>query len=123
MFNVDKGVKPGALTGGLVSVEPIVAQPSIGAKESTKVELPANVEGLQAADVDATDNSDGYAVIVAAQGGTGGGDGGSLPVTGPQAGLIGGIGAAVLAAGGAMFLVARRRRVVLVTPGDEKPTA
>ncbi|MGC5332037.1 cell wall anchor protein [Micromonospora sp. DT62] len=54
-------------------------------------------------------------------GGGGGGDGG-LPVTGVQAGLIGGIGAAVLLAGGALLLVSRRRRVVLVAPGDEKST-
>ncbi|MEH0971913.1 cell wall anchor protein [Micromonospora sp. CPCC 205546] len=53
--------------------------------------------------------------------GGGGGDGG-LPVTGVQAGLIGGIGAAVLLAGGALLLLSRRRRVVLVTPGDEKST-
>ncbi|MCX4387199.1 cell wall anchor protein [Micromonospora peucetia] len=55
-------------------------------------------------------------------GGGGGGDGGGLPVTGVQAGLIGGIGAAVLLAGGALLLLSRRRRVVLVTPGDEKST-
>ncbi|MGC4764626.1 cell wall anchor protein [Micromonospora sp. DT46] len=54
-------------------------------------------------------------------GGGGGGDGG-LPVTGVQAGLIGGIGAAVLLAGGALLLLSRRRRVVLVAPGDEKST-
>lgn len=53
--------------------------------------------------------------------GTGGG-GGGLPVTGVQAGLIGGIGAAVLLAGGALLLISRRRRVVLVAPGDEKST-
>lgn len=51
-------------------------------------------------------------------GGGGGGDGG-LPVTGVQAGLIGGIGGAVLLTGGALLMLARRRRVVLVTPDDE----
>ncbi|MEU6075800.1 PT domain-containing protein [Micromonospora sp. NPDC047074] len=55
-------------------------------------------------------------------GGGGGGDDGGLPVTGVQAGLIGGIGAAVLLAGGALLLLSRRRRVVLVTPADEKST-
>ncbi|OKI73849.1 hypothetical protein [Micromonospora sp. CB01531] len=127
LFNVGSGVKPGALTGGLVSVEPVGAVPSITRAKPVK-QLPKNVEGMQAKDVDASDNSDGYAVIVAAKGGSGGGGGaggdeGGLPVTGAKAGLIGGIGAAVLLAGGAMFLIARRRRVVLVTPGDEKPTA
>ncbi|MGN9916097.1 LPXTG cell wall anchor domain-containing protein [Micromonospora palomenae] len=52
-------------------------------------------------------------------GGTGGGDGG-LPVTGVQVGLIGGIGGAVLLAGAALLVLSRRRKVVLVTPGDEK---
>ncbi|MCW3838834.1 cell wall anchor protein [Micromonospora yasonensis] len=125
LFNVGSDVKPGALTGGLVSVEPVGAVPS-GTRAKPVTQLPKNVEGMQAKDVDASDNSDGYAVIVAAKGGAGGGVGGGeggLPVTGAKAGLIGGIGAAVLLAGGAMFLVARRRRVVLVTPGDEKPTA
>lgn len=71
-------------------------------------------------DVDAGDNIDEFTVFVAAaDGGTGGG----LPVTGAEAGLIGGIGLAVVVAGGAIFLVARRRKVVLVTPADEKPTA
>ncbi|MCW3818326.1 cell wall anchor protein [Micromonospora sp. DR5-3] len=131
LFNVGSDVKPGALTGGLVSVEPIGAQPAL-TRAKPVAQLPENIEGMQASDVDATDNSDGYAVIVAAKGGTGGGAGGGgvgggdeggLPVTGAKAGLIGGIGAAVLLAGGVMFLVARRRRVVLVTPGDEKPNA
>ncbi|MFU8872160.1 cell wall anchor protein [Micromonospora sp. SL4-19] len=121
VFNVGSDVKPGALTGGLVSVEPIGTVPSI-ARAKPASQLPTNVEGMQAPDVDNSDNSDGYAVIVTAKGGSGGGEGG-LPVTGAKAGLIGGVGAAVLAAGGAMFLVARRRRVVLVAPGDEKPTA
>ncbi|MEU4778663.1 LPXTG cell wall anchor domain-containing protein [Micromonospora sp. NPDC023633] len=123
LFDVAAGVKPGALKGGLVSVEPIGSAP--GQLRTNAVNLPENVTGLQAKDVDATDNSDGYAVIVAAKGGTGGGgdDDGGLPVTGAQTTLIGGIGGAVLVAGAVMFMVARRRRVVLVTPGDEKPTA
>ncbi|RKN48374.1 LPXTG cell wall anchor domain-containing protein [Micromonospora endolithica] len=54
-----------------------------------------------------------------AGGGGGGDDDPSLPVTGVQAGLIGGIGAAVLLAGGGLLLLSRRRRVVLVNPGDE----
>jgi hypothetical protein len=41
-----------------------------------------------------------------------------LPVTGATAGLYGGVGLGVLVLGGALLLVARRRRVVLVTPGD-----
>lgn len=51
---------------------------------------------------------------------TGGGAGGGLPVTGVQAGLIGGIGAAVLLAGALLMILSRRRKVVVVAPGDEK---
>lgn len=122
LLSVGADVEAGALTGGSVTVDPILATPGVKALSKEARNLPANATGTSAGDVDASDNSDGYAVVVTAKGGTGGG-GGGLPVTGPQAGLIGGIGAAVLLAGGAMFLVARRRRVLLVTPGDEKPTA
>ncbi|ASW53211.1 cell wall anchor protein [Plantactinospora sp. KBS50] len=48
------------------------------------------------------------------------GTGGGLPVTGAQVGLIGGVGAAVLALGGLLFVLSRRRKVVLVTPEDER---
>ncbi|WP_433389256.1 LPXTG cell wall anchor domain-containing protein [Micromonospora sp. KLBMP9576] len=121
VFDVAADVKPGTLKGGLVSVEPI-GTASMKGMRTAAVTLPANVTGMQAKDVDNSDNSDGYAVIVAAKGGAGGGDdnGGGLPVTGAQTGLVVGIGGAVLVAGAAMFMVARRRRVVLVTPGDEK---
>ncbi|MEV0003312.1 cell wall anchor protein [Micromonospora sp. NPDC050980] len=54
-------------------------------------------------------------------GGSGGGSGdGGLPVTGMQVGLIGGIGAVVLAAGAALLMLSRRRKVVLVSPTDER---
>jgi hypothetical protein len=74
-------------------------------------------------DIDPSDNVDGFAVLVAGPaggtgGGTGGGDEPGLPVTGPVAGTIGGIGGAVLVAGAIMFVMSRRRRVVLVTPDD-----
>ncbi|QLQ38898.1 cell wall anchor protein [Micromonospora robiginosa] len=56
-----------------------------------------------------------------AGGGSGGGSGdGGLPVTGMQVGLIGGIGAVVLAAGAALLMLSRRRKVVLVAPSDER---
>jgi hypothetical protein len=126
LLTVAQDVKAGALAGGTVEVEPILPAKGV-APQSTEIKnLPENMTPVQAGDLDASDNTDGYAVVVATEGGSGGGDGnddGGLPVTGAKAGLIGGVGVAVLAAGGAMFLVARRRRVVLVTPGDEKPTA
>ncbi|WBC13541.1 cell wall anchor protein [Micromonospora sp. WMMA1998] len=56
-----------------------------------------------------------------AGGGNGGGSGdGGLPVTGVQVGLIGGIGAVVLAAGAALMMLSRRRKVVLVAPTEER---
>lgn len=118
---------PVSLTGGAVEVSSRGALP---ATERSLADTPSQLPSFLtttapaglAKDVDPSDNSDNFAVIVAAP--TGGeGGGGGLPVTGPQAGLIGGVGVAVLAAGGALFVLARRRRVVLVTPGDEKPTA
>lgn len=72
-------------------------------------------------ETDASDNSDTFAVLVAAPaGGGGGGEEPGLPVTGPVAAGVAGAGAAVLVVGVALFLVSRRRRVVLVTPGDGK---
>ncbi|MFB9235009.1 LPXTG cell wall anchor domain-containing protein [Plantactinospora siamensis] len=49
--------------------------------------------------------------------------GGALPVTGVQAGMIVGVGVAVLALGALLFLLSRRRKVVLVAPHDERPDA
>ncbi|WP_433536619.1 LPXTG cell wall anchor domain-containing protein [Micromonospora sp. CA-249363] len=54
--------------------------------------------------------------------GGGGSGGGGLPVTGVQAGLIGGIGGLILLAGGALLVLSRRRKVVVVAPGDETST-
>lgn len=76
------------------------------------------------ADVDGGDNTDEFTVHIGAPvgtggGGTGGGDGGTLPITGAKAGLIGGVGAAALGLGAALFMLARRRRVVLVAPSDD----
>ena len=65
-------------------------------------------------EVDNKDNTDDFVVFV----GTTGGGGGGLPVTGPKAIVIGGVGAAVLAVGVFLFMSSRRRRVVLVTPAE-----
>ncbi|WFE33510.1 hypothetical protein [Micromonospora sp. WMMD975] len=123
---------PATLRGGTVQVEGLAERATNDRSEPARAELPANAVGVRVADVDHSDNRDGFAVVLAAKSGGGGGDGGGggggdggggLPVTGPQAGLIGGIGVAALAVGGALFLAARRRRMVLVTPEDERPTA
>ncbi|GAA2703815.1 hypothetical protein GCM10010429_10030 [Micromonospora olivasterospora] len=119
---------PATLRDGTVQVEGLAEQSTDVRSKPARTELPANAIAVPAADVDHSDNRDGFAVVLAAKsggdGGAGGGDGdGGLPVTGPQAGLIGGIGLAALAAGGMLFLVARRRRTILVTPEDERPAA
>jgi LPXTG-motif cell wall-anchored protein len=59
------------------------------------------------------------AKIVITVAGDTGGIGGGLPVTGVKAGLIGGIGGLALVAGAVLFVMSRRRRVLLVTPADE----
>lgn len=45
-----------------------------------------------------------------------GGNAGGLPVTGPQAAIIGGVGGLVLAVGAVLFVLARKRRVVTALP-------
>jgi hypothetical protein len=76
------------------------------------------------------DNTDTFTVFVkAAAGGEGGGDGDGngddpvLPITGPQVAGLGAAGAGVVAVGAMLFVLARRRRVVLVTPADETSPA
>lgn len=132
---------PATLRGGTVRVEGLAERSTNDRSKPARTELPANAVAVRVADVDHSDNQDGFAVVLAAKsgggdggagdgggnGGAGGGGGeggdGGLPVTGPQAGLIGGIGVAALAAGGVLFLAARRRRMILVTPEDERPAA
>ncbi|GIJ27781.1 hypothetical protein Vqi01_29430 [Micromonospora qiuiae] len=102
---------PVTLKGGVVQVEGLTerAEPRSAAK---RTRLPANAVAVPAADVDASDNQDGFAVVIAAlpsDGDDGGGGGGGLPVTGPPAGLITGAGLAMLAGGGIMLFLARRR--------------
>ncbi|MEE6261206.1 hypothetical protein [Plantactinospora sonchi] len=126
---------PVTLPDGSWTVQALRQEP-VGSPAARRAapELPENVTMVNVGEagvteVDASDNSDGFAVVVsdgAGDGGGGGageGDGGGLPVTGVQAGLTGGVGLAVVAAGVLMFVASRRRRVVLVTPGDEKSDA
>lgn len=122
---------PATFRGGAVQVEGLAERSTVVRSEPARTALPANAIAVSAAEVDHSDNRDGFAVVLTAKRGDGGGgDGGrggdgdgGLPVTGPQAGLIGGVGLAVLAAGGMLFLVARRRRIILVTSEVETPAA
>jgi hypothetical protein len=131
---VSKDAKgPVALKGGVLTAAAISQQDvpdvSILAKEAAPT-LPEMAKTLTAAeiaelDVDASDNTDDFAVLVAGQtggshGGGSGPDDDGLPITGPVAASVGGAGLAVIVAGAMMFLAARRRRIVLVTPDDEK---
>lgn len=124
-ITVDAGVEaPVTLPEGSWTVEALGQSPIDGPQARAAGALPENVRMVSAEEVgvnevDASDNVDGFAVLVADDGGSGGG--GGLPVTGAQAGVLGGVGLAVVVAGGLLFLLARRRRVVLVTPADEKP--
>jgi hypothetical protein len=122
---------PVVLTGGSMTSVALATEdinPTALAAATRKMPtsvLPKGVKALTAddlKDIDFTDNTDDFAVHVAAPASGGGGGGGGLPVTGVQAGLIGGIGGTALITGAVLFMVARRRRVVLVTPGDEKST-
>jgi hypothetical protein len=72
--------------------------------------------GTRKVEIDKTDNIDEFTIFVGNPS-TGGG-GGGLPVTGARAGLVGGVGAAVVVLGAVLFLVARRRRLVMVTPAE-----
>ncbi|KIR64893.1 hypothetical protein TK50_04785 [Micromonospora haikouensis] len=131
LFNLVKtaasATAPATLRGGTVQVEGLAERSTDDRSKPARTALPANAVAVRVADTDDSDNEDGFAVVLAAksggddggENGGGGGDGG-LPVTGPQAGLIGGIGVAALAVGAALFLAARRRRMILVSPGDER---
>ncbi|AVT33307.1 hypothetical protein C6361_32020 [Plantactinospora sp. BC1] len=115
----------GEMFSSALAVEDGVDSASVARSRSTG--LPEGAKGMSAKqvdDADPADNTDTFRAHIGAPSGDGtGGGGGGLPVTGVQAGLVGGVGAGVVLLGGALFLLARRRRVVLVTPGDEKPAA
>jgi hypothetical protein len=114
----------GGTFGALALGESDVEEGPSTLARTAQPKLPENVKALTAEDlkdIDLSDNVDDFIVIVGAPPATGG-QGGGLPVTGAKVGLVGGIGGAVLAVGAVLFVMARRRRVVLVTPGDETPT-
>ncbi|MEE6258176.1 LPXTG cell wall anchor domain-containing protein [Plantactinospora sonchi] len=136
----DDAPGPVVAPGGLMAVDHLGVLPqaeAAGTARGRSAELPDGVEVAPAENLgtlpDDWDDHDGHGDDLwpfsahiagpAGDGNGGGGAGDGLPVTGVQAGLIGGIGAGVLLVGGLLLFLARRRRVVLVAPGDEKPTA
>lgn len=79
-------------------------------------ELPRSAMTEVPVDVDPSDNKNAFTVFVGEVPDDGGIGGGELPKTGMPAVLIGGVGAGALVAGVVLFLVARRRKVVLESP-------
>ncbi|MEV0808912.1 LPXTG cell wall anchor domain-containing protein [Micromonospora sp. NPDC050200] len=68
-------------------------------------------EGDQVADLNPKND---IAALVVKAGGNGGGDGGSLPITGESTGLVAGVGGLLLAAGVGGYVLARRRKTRFV---------
>ncbi|WP_435870990.1 LPXTG cell wall anchor domain-containing protein [Micromonospora musae] len=77
-----------------------------------KINAPCECQGGFADDLKPA--NDTAKILLNATGGQGGGDGGSLPITGESTALIGGIGALLLAAGVGGYVVARRRKTRFV---------
>jgi len=129
----DGAPAPAVLAGGVFTAAALGEAPAATtlSAQARQAGAVANLpEGISVAnpehfeDADPSDNRADFKVHVATPNSGGNGGGGPiLPVTGPEAGVPGGIGGAALLLGGALYFVARRRRVVLVAPGDERPTA
>ncbi|MGC4886104.1 LPXTG cell wall anchor domain-containing protein [Micromonospora sp. DT227] len=81
-----------------------------------KINVPCECDGGFYRDQKPANDSAKVVVNAAAggDGGQGGGDGGTLPITGSSTGLIAGIGALLLAAGFGGYVVARRRKTRFV---------
>ncbi|MGK5738134.1 hypothetical protein [Micromonospora sp. URMC 103] len=123
----------GKLTGVALATQTEVSPASLA--RSTSGKLPKGLKALSTEDVrdaNPADNTAEFRVHVGAAGSSGNGSdgggsdrggsagsGGGLPVTGVQAGLIGGIGAGIVALGAVLFLITRRRRLVLMAPDDK----
>ncbi|MGC4768750.1 LPXTG cell wall anchor domain-containing protein [Micromonospora sp. DT44] len=78
---------------------------------SVKVNVPCECQGGFYEDLKPANDT---AKILVNAGGQGGGDGGTLPITGQSTGLLAGLGALLLAAGVGGYLVAKRRRTRFV---------
>ena len=102
------------LPGNTVTVEPAAVEPPTAAARAATV-LPTGVKGVSLAklDIDATDNTDDFTIMVAeadSAGGQGGGSGDDgLPITGAPAMVVVGAGVAALVVGGLLMFLTHRR--------------
>lgn len=111
------------LPGNTVAVEPLAVDPvSTDQRNAVKTAttLPTGVKGVSLAklDLDATDNTDDFTIMVAAADSTGGdsdtggqgGGSGSLPITGAPVVVVAAAGLAVILLGGLLMFLTRRRK-------------
>jgi hypothetical protein len=118
----------GDLPYNTVTVEALATVQGRRATALKPTVLPDGVHGVARAalDVDSSDNRDDFTIMLDGflpededgAGGTDGGQGGGLPVTGANVGLLGGVGSAVIGAGVLLMVAVRRRRIVPVVPRD-----
>ena len=116
------------LPGNTVTVEPLAVATDQRAAVLAEEALPTGIKGASPArlDVDATDNTDDFTIMVAAadsagggseggdgsEGGGGGSAGGGLPITGAPVIVVAGIGLAVIIIGAALLFATRRRKSI-----------
>lgn len=103
----DSVAGPVVLGDGVFQVVDVPAPgPAARAARATPDNVITNQDAAAVPDLDPADNTDEFSAYVAKKDG---GQGGGLPVTGTQIGLIAGVGGAAVV-GGALLLVASRRR-------------
>jgi hypothetical protein len=106
---IDESVAgPVVLAGGQVAAADLQQVPSANSASVGKADNRSAAAVNN--DTDVTDNTDEFSAYVAKKDG---GQGGGLPVTGVQIGLIAGVGLAAVAGGAALLLVSRRRRTTV----------
>jgi len=116
------------LPGNTVAVEPLAVEPTTAKALRTAAALPPGVRGVTLAglDIDATDNTDDFTIMLAAADGTGGGSGGGtgggsgdgegggsgggLPITGAPAMATADAGLAAIVVGALLLFLTRRRK-------------